>query len=78
MQLKYYTWWSVARYVSTVHEVSRSIGVSRWILTAEVRLRAQVSPCGICGGQSGSGTGFSLELFGFRLSRHFIVALCIV
>jgi hypothetical protein len=33
--------------------------VSRRPLTAEARVRSRVSPCGICGGQSGTGTGFS-------------------
>jgi hypothetical protein len=33
--------------------------VSRQPLTAEARVRSRVSPCGICGGQCGTGTGFS-------------------
>jgi hypothetical protein len=33
--------------------------VSRRPLTVEARVRAWVNPCGICGGQSGTGTGFS-------------------
>jgi hypothetical protein len=33
--------------------------VSRRPLTAESRVRTRVNPCGICGGQSGTGTGFS-------------------
>jgi hypothetical protein len=33
--------------------------VSLQPLTAEARVRSQVSPCGICGGQCGTGTGFS-------------------
>jgi hypothetical protein len=35
--------------------------VSSWPLTAEAQVRARVNPCGICGGQSGTGTGFSLS-----------------
>jgi hypothetical protein len=33
--------------------------VSRWPLTAEARVWTRVSLCGICGGQSDIGTGFS-------------------
>jgi hypothetical protein len=36
--------------------------VSRRILTAAARVRAQVSSCGICGRQRGTGAGFHREL----------------
>jgi hypothetical protein len=42
--------------------------VSRRLFTAEAWVRFRVSPCGICDGQSGTGTGFSCEFFGFPLS----------
>jgi hypothetical protein len=45
--------------------------VSRWPLTTKARLRSRVSPCGICGGQSGTGTGFSPDYFGLPLSMSF-------
>jgi hypothetical protein len=32
--------------------------VSHRPLAAEIRVRARASPCGICGGQSGTGTVF--------------------
>jgi hypothetical protein len=32
--------------------------VSHWPLTTENQVKAQVSPCEICGGQSGSGIDF--------------------
>jgi hypothetical protein len=32
--------------------------VSRRPHAAEARVRSRVGPCGICGGQSGTGTGF--------------------
>jgi hypothetical protein len=35
--------------------------VSRRPLTTEAQVRAQVNPCGIGGGQSGTGTGFPLS-----------------
>jgi hypothetical protein len=39
-------------------------------VTAEARVRARVSPCGICGVQSGSETVFS-EFFGSPMSASF-------
>jgi hypothetical protein len=35
------------------------LAVRRQHLTAEARIRPQVSPCEICGEQSGTGRGFS-------------------
>jgi hypothetical protein len=50
--------------------------VSRRPQTAEAQVRARVKPCGICCGQSGTGTGFFSEFFGFPLSiYHSTVAL---
>jgi hypothetical protein len=44
--------------------------VSRRPLTAEARVRYRASPCGICGGQSGTGTGFSPSTSGFPCQFH--------
>jgi hypothetical protein len=41
--------------------------VSRWLPTAAARVRTRVWSCGICGGQSGVGTGF-LRVLRFPLS----------
>jgi hypothetical protein len=45
--------------------------VSRRSLTVEARVQCRVGPCGICGGQSGTATGFFPEYFGFPLSISF-------
>jgi hypothetical protein len=36
--------------------------VSRRRLTAEARVRSPIDPCGICGRQIGTGTGFSQSI----------------
>jgi hypothetical protein len=45
--------------------------VSRRPATGEFGVRCRVSPCWICGGQNGTGTGFFPEYFGFNLSVSF-------
>jgi hypothetical protein len=39
-------------------EIRSSQAVSRWLATAAARVRARVWSNGICGGESGAGTGF--------------------
>jgi hypothetical protein len=46
--------------------------VSRRSVTAEARVRSQVSPCGICGGRNVTGTDlFPPQYFGLPLSASF-------
>jgi hypothetical protein len=49
--------------------------VSRRPLTVEARVPAWVNLCGICGGQSGSETGFSPSSSVFPCQYHSTVAL---
>jgi hypothetical protein len=49
--------------------------VSRWPLTAEVQVRTWVNLCGICGEETGSGTGFSLSSLIFPCQYHSTVDL---
>jgi hypothetical protein len=49
--------------------------VSRRPLTVEARVRAPVNPCGICGGQSGTGTDFSPSSSVVPCQYHPTVAL---
>jgi hypothetical protein len=44
--------------------------VSLRLLNTAARVRSRLSPCGICSEQSGTGTGISLELFGFLPLLH--------
>jgi hypothetical protein len=48
--------------------------VSRWTLTAEAKVRARVRPCVNCGGQSGTGTGFSPSSSVFPCNYPFTIA----
>jgi hypothetical protein len=48
--------------------------VSRRPLTAEAWVRSRVIPCWICGGQSGTGTGFSPSTSVFPCQFHSIGA----
>jgi hypothetical protein len=47
---------SLVRYWAIGRAVAQA--VSHRLPTAAVRVRDQVMPCGICGGQSGTGAGF--------------------
>jgi hypothetical protein len=49
--------------------------VTRWRLIAEVRIRARVSPCGICGGQNGTRICFSISYLDFTFKYHSTMAL---
>jgi hypothetical protein len=47
---------------------AKAQAVGRKFLTAEAWVRAQVSPCRICGGESGTGTSFLRVLWFFPVS----------
>jgi hypothetical protein len=53
-----------------IHAMAQA--VSCWPLTAESRVRAWLDTCGICGGQSGTGAGFSpsSSVFPLPISFH--------
>jgi hypothetical protein len=53
-----------------IKDYPTSQAVSRRPPTAEARVRSRVSPCGICGGRSGTGTGFSTSTSFFLCQFH--------
>jgi hypothetical protein len=55
--------------------VFKGRAVSRRQLTSESRVRARVNPCGICGGQNDTETGFSPSSSVFPCQYHPIVVL---
>jgi hypothetical protein len=61
------------RWKSNANTLGRAMAqtVSCRPLTAEARFRSRISPFGICGGQSGTGTGSFSEYFGFPQSMSF-------
>jgi hypothetical protein len=58
--------------LNQIHTIGRTMAqaVSLRPLTAEARVRSRVSQCGICGGQSGNGTGFSPSISVFPCQFH--------
>jgi hypothetical protein len=60
----------------TLDGLAMAQAVTIWPLTAEARVLARISLCGNCGGQSGTGTGFSPMSLVFVCQYHPTVALC--
>jgi hypothetical protein len=56
--------------VNPLHCRAMAQAVSRRPPTAEARFRSRLIPCGICGGQSGTGTGFSPSTSVFSCQFH--------
>jgi hypothetical protein len=78
-QTVYWNWvWTAYNYIGLIiNPVGRAMAqaVSRRSLTAEARVHARINPCSICGGQSGTGTGFSPSSSAFPSQYHSIFAL---
>jgi hypothetical protein len=66
--------WDVTPRYLLIRGRAMAQAVSSWPLTAEVRVRSRFSLCGICGGQSGTGTGFSTSTSVFPYQCHSIGA----
>jgi hypothetical protein len=62
-------------YLSIVNCRVPSQVVSHWPVTAETQVCTWVIPCGICGGQSRTGTGFSFNFLVFPCQYHSALAL---
>jgi hypothetical protein len=56
-------------------DLYKHVPVRRLPLTAEARFRSQVSQCEMCGGQSGTGTGFSPSTSVFPCQYHSAFAI---
>jgi hypothetical protein len=61
---------NVTAYLNNTLGRAMAQAVSRRPLTAKARVRSWVGPCGICGGQSGTGTGFSPSTSVFPCQFH--------
>jgi hypothetical protein len=61
---------SEEHHIPTSFSCAMAPAVSRRPLTAEARVRSRISPCGICGGQSGTGTGVSTSTSVFPCQFH--------
>jgi hypothetical protein len=57
--------WPIWYRLTSVYAHAMAQAVNCWPVTVEARVCAWVSPCGICGGQKGTGTGFSLSYLVF-------------
>jgi hypothetical protein len=54
----------------TTLKINTSQEFSRRSVTAEVRVRSHVCPCGICGGRIGTGTGSSRSISELPYQNH--------